>query len=64
MYVCICKKVTDSQIKSAIGNGASTIGCLRQCLGVASQCGKCARHAKQMLREKDVACVAGTSQAA
>ena len=64
MYVCICNKVTDSQIKSAIRNGACTIGCLRQCLGVASQCGKCARLAKQMLRDSDRKCIQSASRAA
>lgn len=51
MYVCLCNGVTDKQIRQAIGEGARCIGCLRSGLGVATQCGKCAKTAKQMLRE-------------
>ena len=51
MYVCLCNGITDSQIEEAICDGACSIKCLRQCLGVATQCGRCAKHAKQMLRE-------------
>lgn len=52
MYVCLCNAITDSQIEQAICDGACSIGCLRNSLGVATQCGKCAKHAKQMLRER------------
>lgn len=51
MYVCLCKGVTDSQIKEAIYDGATSVGQLRKCLGVASQCGKCGITARELLRE-------------
>lgn len=51
MYVCVCKGITDSQIKSAIDNGAVTLGQLRKALGVASQCGKCAYMTRELLDE-------------
>lgn len=51
MYVCLCKAVTDCQIREAICEGACSMRELRQCLGVASQCGRCARHAREVLEE-------------
>ncbi len=51
MYVCLCKGITDRQIKAAIDNGASSIGQLRKALGVASQCGKCSATTRELLQE-------------
>jgi bacterioferritin-associated ferredoxin len=47
MYVCLCKGVTDSQIRSAVRDGARTVRGLRKQLGCTGQCGKC----KQQVRE-------------
>lgn len=49
MYVCICNGVTDKQIRRAIAGGATSVQCLRDELGVASQCGGCLDHALQLL---------------
>lgn len=52
MYVCICKKVTDSQIRRAVyDKGISTMRGIRNELGACSQCGKCAADTKQIIRE-------------
>lgn len=51
MYVCVCKGITDTQIKAAIDDGAVTLGQLRKTLGVASQCGKCAFMTRDILDE-------------
>lgn len=51
MYVCICKAITDSQIKKAICNGACTLRDLREGLGVCAQCGKCGQSTKSILKE-------------
>lgn len=52
MYVCLCNGVSDSQIKKAIcQNGACSMKCLAKQLGVATQCGKCAPLAKEILQE-------------
>ena len=47
MYVCICKAVTDREIRSAVLDGARTVRDLRNQLGCTGQCGKC----KQQVRE-------------
>ena len=49
MYVCICKRVTDSQIHEAIGRGARRLEDLSQELGVATGCGQCACFASDLL---------------
>ncbi len=51
MYVCICKGITDSQIRDAVTQGASTLRHVRQTLGATSQCGKCARLTKDIIDE-------------
>lgn len=49
MYVCVCKAVTDTQIKTAIDSGVCTRKQLFQCFGVGSDCGKCNKHVKELL---------------
>ena len=51
MYVCLCKGVTDGQIRDAVARGARTVKDLRRELGVASDCGKCAACAREVLCE-------------
>lgn len=51
MYVCLCKGITDTQIKDAINQGACSMRDLRSDLDVATQCGKCARDCKSILLE-------------
>jgi len=52
MYVCVCRGITDSQIKQAINEGkASCMKTLHDSLGLAADCGKCGRHAKQLLEQ-------------
>jgi bacterioferritin-associated ferredoxin len=49
MYVCVCKAVTDTQIKRAINEGMSSRRELFKCLGVGGGCGKCTPHVKELL---------------
>lgn len=51
MYVCVCNAVTDSEVLSCAREGARTLADLRERLGVATDCGRCARHARALLRE-------------
>ncbi len=54
MYVCICNNVTDKQIAQAVDEGVGNMRELREHLGVASQCGKCARQAKRLIQENQI----------
>ena len=49
MYVCICKSVTDRQIRRAASRGVDSLYELRETLGVASGCGTCASSAQEIL---------------
>jgi bacterioferritin-associated ferredoxin len=51
MYICICKSVTDKQIRRAAARGADNLYELRESLGVASGCGSCAATAQEILDE-------------
>ena len=51
MYVCLCKGITDTQIRAAVEDGANSIREVRNSLGVASQCGKCGILAREIVRE-------------
>jgi bacterioferritin-associated ferredoxin len=51
MYVCICKGITDTQIRAAVQDGASSLRDVRNSLGVASQCGKCGILTRDILRQ-------------
>jgi len=51
MYVCLCKGITDTQIRAAVQDGATSMREVRNSLGVASQCGKCGVLARDIVRE-------------
>ncbi|MCH8543068.1 MAG: bacterioferritin-associated ferredoxin [Alcanivorax sp.] len=51
MYVCLCKGVTDNQIREAAHQGCGSLRDLRRELGVGGQCGKCVREAHEVLRD-------------
>lgn len=52
MYVCLCHAITDTQIRTAVAEGVTSMRELRQRLGVCSSCGKCGPCAQRMLRER------------
>ncbi|MBK5915351.1 (2Fe-2S)-binding protein [Rhodocyclus purpureus] len=51
MYVCVCKAVTERNIREAALAGARRLKDLRRELGVTSDCGLCAASAQACLRE-------------
>ncbi|MBI5330781.1 MAG: (2Fe-2S)-binding protein [Betaproteobacteria bacterium] len=51
MYVCICQAVTERQVREAVEKGVSNLRGLREHLGVAADCGRCARCAHGILKE-------------
>jgi bacterioferritin-associated ferredoxin len=51
MYVCLCNKVTDGQIRAAREDGAHSLECLQTRLKVATCCGRCSEFAEQLLEE-------------
>ena len=45
MIVCVCRRISDHQIRQAAADGAHSLECLQFELGVATQCGRCADRA-------------------
>lgn len=52
MFVCICHAVTDRDIQGRVQDGARSMRELRLALGVGTQCGKCARQVRAILRDE------------
>ncbi len=51
MYVCVCKNVTERQVRCAVSQGHCSMKSLCSELGVMGQCGKCAKHTRELLRQ-------------
>lgn len=51
MIVCVCRRVSDHEIRRAASEGAVSLECLQIDLGVAMQCGRCADCAERVLVE-------------
>jgi bacterioferritin-associated ferredoxin len=49
MIVCVCRRVSDHDIRRAASEGAASLECLQIELGVAMQCGRCADCATRIL---------------
>ncbi len=49
MIVCVCRRVSEHQIREAVADGAHSLECLQIDLGVATQCGSCADCASRIL---------------
>lgn len=52
MYVCVCKGITDKQIREAIGAGATEMKSLCDEFALGSQCGTCCKMTKEILTEE------------
>ncbi len=50
MYVCICKGITENQIRDAIRGGLCTRKEIFRCLKVGTACGKCNQEVGDLLR--------------
>ena len=49
MYVCLCRGITDTQIRKAVQAGETEFRQLRQSLEVGAQCGKCVRMTVEII---------------
>ena len=50
MYVCLCKGITDGDIKRSMDEGAGSFREVRERLGVSTVCGSCACVAKELVK--------------
>ena len=49
MYVCLCKAVTDHEIREAVEDGAVHLGHLAERWGLGTGCGCCRETAQQVI---------------
>lgn len=49
MYVCICKAISDQDIKSAVIDGADDIEKVAEQLGAGTGCGTCREFAQEVI---------------
>ncbi len=56
MYVCICKGITEQDIKNSVVEGAASVRDLYRELALGSQCGKCVGFAQQVLGNELAKC--------
>jgi len=56
MIVCVCKVVSDRQIRKAIQDGACTFDDLQVDLGVGIKCGSCVECVHQLLASESARC--------
>ncbi|WP_439834388.1 bacterioferritin-associated ferredoxin [Aeromonas enteropelogenes] len=49
MYVCLCRGITDTQIRKAVQAGSGEFRQLKQELEVGAQCGKCVRMTMEII---------------
>lgn len=63
VYVCVCNKVTDKQIRQAVDAGADSLEALSQELAVATCCGRCRECALQVMTDAKRAAWVGAEPA-
>ena len=51
MYVCVCLAVTDEEVTSAIGAGATSVGEVTQACSAGGDCGACHEMIASMIDE-------------
>ncbi|HEX5959995.1 MAG TPA: (2Fe-2S)-binding protein [Rhodanobacteraceae bacterium] len=47
MYVCVCKAVSDQDIRRAVTQGADSFEALQGCTGCTTCCGCCEQEARE-----------------
>ncbi len=51
MYVCLCNRVTDRQVRAQAATGSCTISSVHRALGITPKCGKCLPMMRDLVRE-------------
>ena len=51
MYICLCNRITESEIDQAIHRGADSLRALQQNLSLGTNCGCCLEVANKILKE-------------
>ena len=51
MYVCLCRAITDRQVRESVENGASTFREVRDELNLGTCCGRCVPESRTLIDE-------------
>jgi bacterioferritin-associated ferredoxin len=51
MYVCLCNRITDRQVRTQAAGGNCTLGSVHSSLGISPKCGKCLPMMRDIVRE-------------
>lgn len=54
MYVCLCKGVSDRDIKQLVSKGACSVEEIMRCSGAGTKCGTCVDEIAEMIGESQV----------
>ena len=52
MIVCVCNRITESEVRKAAGAGATTPEAVYACQGCEPQCGCCLDYAQELIDEE------------
>lgn len=52
MYLCLCRGVTDAEVRRAVQSGCQNLPALQERLEVAVNCGSCAGSVQEVLRQE------------
>jgi len=52
MFVCLCKSITDHEIRAAVDQGVHTFDDMQAHLDVSSVCGSCSCEVKQIMQKR------------
>ena len=52
MFVCLCKSVTDHQIRDAVEQGVTSFNAMQERLQVSTACGTCSCEVKKIIQAK------------
>lgn len=56
MYVCLCKAVSDRDVKASIDDGARTVDEVGEACGAGTGCGACRPMIHEMLEASGLSC--------
>jgi bacterioferritin-associated ferredoxin len=51
MYACICRRITDTQVRDAVKEGACSLREFNKTVGTPMQCGKCTVFIEEVILE-------------
>ncbi|MEE2729550.1 bacterioferritin-associated ferredoxin [Ketobacter sp.] len=52
MYICLCKDITDHQLRESIRQGACDFSQVRRRCQVGAKCGKCMQEARMIVQNE------------